>query len=181
MGTWMATIRFPDGTERYARYSTVVAALASDLYQAFHVEHHRAEPTGEPLPTFPERPHAPIDELIPVVISPAPDDCRWHAVYCPRQQRVLGPVVSYHFRNLQGHNELTRGSVDGRRHLSQVHGRGLCGAPVLDTPLPYRNLCSFWGPAEERPEEPPDQDLFAEWDSPDICRECLLRALDQRE
>ena len=32
MGTWLATIRFPDGTSKYARYSTVVEAVLSELY-----------------------------------------------------------------------------------------------------------------------------------------------------
>ncbi len=178
MGTWMATIRFPDGTERYARYSTVVAALVSDLYMTFHVEHHRAEPTGEPLPTFPDRPRAPNDELIPVVVSYEPDGDRWHAVYCPRQCRVLGPTVSHHSWSIQGRNDLARGTMDGLRHLSQLRERALCGVPVADTPLPYRTFVSWAEPDEE---QPGGRDLFAEWNSPDLCRECLLRSLDQRE
>ncbi|MFI1993865.1 hypothetical protein [Actinoplanes sp. NPDC020271] len=180
MGTWMATIRFPDGTERYARYSTVVAAVVSNLYTTFHVEHHRAEPTGEPLPTFPARPRAPIDELIPVVISHAPDDNHWYAVYCPRRCMVLGPTSPHRCWRIQATSDLAHGTVHRLRHLSRLRGRGLCGAPVLDAPLPYRRYESWWGEEEPEP-QPARTDIFAEWTSPDMCRECLLLVLDQAE
>lgn len=178
MGTWMATVRFPDGTERYARYSTVVDALVSDLYTMFHVEHHRESPNGEPLPTFRDRSHARLDELIPVVISHAPDDWRWHAVYCPRRCMILGPTASAHAWLTQNRNDLVHGTGDGLRHLSQLRGQGLCGAPVVDTPLPYRHYI-WWG--DDAPEQPAATDIYAEWTSADMCRECLLRALDQTE
>jgi hypothetical protein len=32
VGSWLATIRFPDGTTKYARYSTVVEAVLSGFY-----------------------------------------------------------------------------------------------------------------------------------------------------
>ncbi|WP_436525477.1 hypothetical protein [Actinoplanes sp. HUAS TT8] len=178
MGTWMATIRFPDGVERYARYSTVVEALVSDLYPASHVHNYREEPAGEPLPTFRDRPRAPVDQLIPVVISHAPDDDRWHAVYCPQRCMIVGPVSPYRSWRIQEANDLVPGDGDGLRHLSQLRERGLCGAPVVDAPLTYRRYLS-WG--EDGDDQPPFTDIYADWAGGEMCRDCLLLALDQAE
>ncbi|GAA4594703.1 hypothetical protein BJY16_001405 [Actinoplanes octamycinicus] len=182
MGTWMATVRFPDGSVRYAEYSTVVAAMVDSLHATFHVEHYRARVSGDPLPRFPDRPHAPVDELIPVVIRYAPDDHGWHAVYCPRRSMVLGPHSPYLQWRVQETYELVFGARDTVRHLSQVNTHALCGAPITDAPLRYRReVCGMGNPEWREEEQPPSVDIFAEWTSRDMCRSCLLAALHTLE
>ncbi|BCJ43425.1 hypothetical protein GCM10010168_42650 [Actinoplanes ianthinogenes] len=178
MGTWLATVRFPDGVARYAVYSTVVEAMYADLYPTFHVEHYRERVSGDPLPSFPDRDLAPLDELIPVVITRAPDDREWHAVYCPRRSMVVGPHSPHHQWHVQESHDLVFGAHDNVRHLSQVNTRGRCGAPVTDAPLRYHREAPGIGNPEWREEDqPPAVDIFAEWTRPDMCRACLITAL----
>ncbi|GAA2711328.1 hypothetical protein GCM10010437_087550 [Actinoplanes palleronii] len=173
MGTWLATVRFPDGTARYAAYSTVSGSMSTELHAMFHVEHYRESICGDPLPRFPEAPRAPIDQLIPVEISHAPDDYHWAAVYCPRRAMVLGPLSPYWMWRVQESHEMIRGVADELRHLSQLADRARCGAPVSGTPLPYRRYAVMGFADWDEADQPPEVDIFATWNSPDICRECL--------
>lgn len=162
MGTWPATVRFPE-TVRYTEYSTVVEALDGRL---------RPEPAADPLPAYPDRPLAPIDDLVLVVAEREPDHDRWHALYCPNRAQVIGPLSDHYRYRLRDEYDLVRDD-DGVRHLCRYAGpRSECGRDLDGEPL---GLClPSWPGMAEPPDPPPAPDLFAEWNHPDLCRRCLL-------
>src|SRR5262245_64428743 len=110
MGTWLARVHFPNGRVRYARYSTVVEALVSELYDDFCDKGetdelgnvcYRAEVRGEPSPVDCSKPlSGPID-IIPVRIEVEPDRMTWPALFCPRRNQIVGPHSEFDARHLQ--------------------------------------------------------------------------------
>jgi hypothetical protein len=106
-------------------------------------ECYRAEVAGDPDPEFPDAGPAPVDELLPVVISVEPDGDTWHALFCPRRKMVLGPLSSGHARRLQERFQLVP-DEGGVRHLRRPGaGRSpgqpptaACGRPVPGEPAP---------------------------------------------
>lgn len=171
MGTWLATVRFP-GIVRYAEYSTVVGRVCGPLRPSVRESYGRDQPDGDPLPEFPDRPLAPIDDLVLVTVEHEPDDQRWHALYCPNRAMLLGPFDDVYRHRLQDEFDLIRDHA-GVRHLCRGAGpRGECGRDVDGEPL------GLWFPSwpgmPESPDPPPAPDLFAQWADPDLCRRCLL-------
>jgi hypothetical protein len=191
MGTWLATVRFPDGDVRYADYSTVVEAVYEGLYagvcrvgdtaESGYVC-HRAETAGDRLPSFPERPLAPIEDLVLVTIEREPDDTTWHALYCPNRARLVGPHSPHYRYHLQEEFDLVP-DQDGVRHLCRGGGSAAeCGAHATGEPLGL--YYPSWGmgePPADYPDAPEAPDLFAEWDAPDLCRPCFLAWLTKPE
>ncbi|WP_433792597.1 hypothetical protein [Actinoplanes sp. CA-252034] len=194
MGTWLATIRFPDGTERYADYSTVVESMCHPLYPEVcrtgeilpsGDECHRDEAVGEPLPYDRGAPISPVDELVLVTVAQQPDDDVWHALYCPSSAMVVGPLSDFYRYALQEDYDLIRDG-DGVRHLCRwARSPAVCGAePAGDrSGLYFPSPGMHWseetdGPYPESPHAP---DLFAEWNAPDVCRPCLLAWLREPE
>ncbi|MFF5207840.1 hypothetical protein [Streptosporangium sp. NPDC000396] len=197
MGTWLATVRFPDGTRKYARYSTVVECMYDRLYStACHYgdmlpdgqQCYRSAVTGEPDPQWPEAKRAPIDQLVPVEIGEEANNCTWHALYCPQRAMVLGPMSCDHMDELQYRYELVRGD-DGVRHLCDFvisdaredrRPNAACGRRVPGQLLPFHRIEPYLGmELDTLPEDLPPMDLYAEWDRDDLCRECLASQLPQ--
>lgn len=183
MGTWLATIRFPDGTERYARYSTVVECIVSSLYAEVCRDGetlpggdlcYRDEVAGEPLPASPEAPPAPMDELLLVSVEEQANNSEWHALYCPSRSILLGPAGGFHRYELQENFDLIRDD-DGVRHLCEGAGPDTeCGRRLAGEPLGLYFPSLGPGASGDEPDPPPAPDLFAEWDAPDFCRLCLF-------
>ncbi len=195
MGKWLATVRFPDGTRKYATYSTVTESLLSGLYSEMCPEGstlpdgsecYRSEAAGEPDPEFPGAETAPVDELMPVLISVEPDDDTWHGLFCPRRRVVLGPLHSYHATLLQERFLLV---PDGGevRHLLRADAdpplgqppTAACGRPVPGEPVTF-NL-PWRSDGRIGYEDGPRMDLYAGWSRGDVCRECLVSQLPEAE
>lgn len=195
VGQWLATVRFPDDTRRYATYSTVVESLLSGLYPRMcpvggtlpdGSECCRAQVIGDPDPVFPDAGPVLIDELVPVVISVEPDDVTWHALFCPRREVLLGPPHYHHAHHLQERSQLV---LDGDkvRHLRPVDAVPLpgqrplaaCGRPVSGEPLPFNTpwRSDGWMGYEDGPR----LDLYADWNRGDVCRECLVSQLPEAD
>ena len=97
----MASVRFPDGSTRYATYCAIVYAVLDDLYSRFltvgetnpkGLVIRKATVAGMPEPRFPAMPLSDVDELIPVHISVEPDGENWAALFCPLQNQLIGPM-----------------------------------------------------------------------------------------
>ncbi|MEV6846470.1 hypothetical protein [Actinoplanes sp. NPDC051411] len=163
MATWPAAIRFPDGTTKYARYSTVVEAVLSGFY-------------SDALLTEPDPPvvadFAPVADLVPVTVTVAPDDRTWHAVVDPARNELVGPRSASIGYDLQERFELAR-DADGVRHLRARKDVALCGRSAQGPALPFHRPWSLDGSGPEVP----DVDLFASWAGGAVCRDCLLTGL----
>jgi hypothetical protein len=195
VGQWLATVRFPDGTSKYATHSTVTESLLCGLYSRMcplggtlpdGSECYRAQVTGDPDPVFPDVAPILADELVPVVISVEPDAVTWHALFCPRRQLLLGPPHYHHAIDLQERFELVPDS-DAVRHLRPVDAVALpgqppsaaCGRPVPGPPLPFNTPWRSDGGIGY--EDGPRVDLFADWNRGDVCRDCLLSQLPEAD
>ncbi|MBU2669745.1 hypothetical protein KOI35_40180 [Actinoplanes bogorensis] len=182
MGMWLATVSFEDGSVIYAQYSTVVEALLESLYESAcpiggtlpdgsHC--YRATVTGEPLRSSRSKPPSASDDMRLVEIETEPDATRWYALYCPSRQMIVGPPSSHHQSRLHEEFDLVRDPA-GVRHLRRDTGDDVtaCGhhrpGPGLGFLRP-RNGFDI-----EPPDPGPPTDLYAEWNSPDLCRQCLL-------
>jgi hypothetical protein len=181
MGSWLARVHFPNGQVRYARYSTVVEELVSDLYDNFCDEGetddlghvcYRAEVRGEPSPVDPSKSLSEPNEIIPVRIEVEPDHITWPALYCPRRNEIVGPRSKYFADTLQQTFNLVR--RNGRLHLVRADGgdRTLCGEPAAGEIAPFY-VCEYPGKPED-PSEPAPRNLYAEWSDGLVCRQCLL-------
>ena len=195
MGTWMATVTFPDGTRKYTDYSTVVMATSPRLYAQSCPDGgilpdgercYRATVIGEPDPIFPLAPAPPLDRLVLVEVDVEPYHESWHALYCPVRGLLLGPHSSFDHRRVQEEFELIR-AADGVRHLCrQVLGpssgpaapNSVCGLAVPGEPLEFRQALDWPGRTGPEPVAVPPVDLFAGWGRPDVCRPCLFGQLD---
>jgi hypothetical protein len=179
VGTWLATIRFPDGTERYADYSTVVESTYNPLYpEVCRIgetlpsgdQCYRDKAVGEPLPYDRDAPLSPAGEMVLVSVTQQPDEDVWHALYCPASAMLVGPLSDFYRYSLQEDYDLIRDG-DGVRHLCRwADPPAVCGAE----------------PDGERPHggdeaDAPAPDMFAEWNAPDMCRTCLLTWLLEPE
>ena len=181
MGTWLARVHFPNGDVRYARYSTVVEVLVSDLYDHFRDKGqtddlgnvcYRAEVTGEPLPVDPSQPLSEPDEIVLVRIEVEPDRMTWPALYCPQRKQIIGPLSKFTADKLQRTFELVRQND----HFHLVHAeatrRTLCRQPVSGEAIPFLRY-DYSGKSED-PSDPAPRDLYAEWSDGVVCRQCLL-------
>jgi hypothetical protein len=169
MATWRATIRFPDGTAQYARYSTVVEAVLPDLYPGSASER---EVAGEPVAPDLSKPLSPVDRLTPVTIVVEPDNRTWHAVYDPARRQLLGPYSAFHAAELQARFSLAADD-SGVRHLTRERAISRCGRPLPGPLLPFHRPWSL----ESVESDVPDIDLFAGWSDGSVCRECLALQL----
>jgi hypothetical protein len=181
MGTWLARVHFPNGDVRYARYSTVVEALVSDLYDHFRGQGetddlgnvcYRAEVAGEPLPVYPSQPLSEPDEIMPVRIEVEPDGMTWPALYCPRRKQIIGPHSKFTADKVQRTFELVR--QNDRLHLVRADAirRTLCGQPASREVIPFLRY-DYPGKPED-PSDPAPRDLYAEWSNGIVCPHCLL-------
>ena len=177
MSTRLATVHFPDGTRKYARYSTTVGAVHHPLYA-------RPALDGEPDPNHPGLPPEPADQLLPVVVGVEPGDRRWHALFSPRRAMLLGPLSPHHHHELQQNLELIPDDQDVRHlcrfavreeYIGPVAPNSLCGRVLRDRPLPYLQTHDWLTGLPT--EQPPDTDLYAQWHRPDLCHPCLIVAL----
>lgn len=134
MAEWLARVHFPDGTVRYARYSTVVEAVLSDLYDDFHDKgetddfgnvRSRGAVKGEPSPADPGAPLSEPQEIIPVRIEVEPNNRTWPALYCARRKQVIGPMSGYAADRVQRKFNLV--GRDDQLHL--VHAFEPAGLP----------------------------------------------------
>jgi hypothetical protein len=195
MGVWLARIYFPDGTVRYATYSTVVGAILADLYERFcdigeindsGYVCHRAEVSGDPVAAKPGQPLSEPDEIIHVRIEVQPDRDSWIALYCPRRNQVIGPHSRFLAHRVQQNFELV--GQNGSLHLvpdrlltKTLSGdpdgmaKTLCGEAVIGEILAFHR-CEYPGNPQS-PFEPAARDLFAEWQEGLVCRQCLLQTL----
>jgi hypothetical protein len=149
MGTWLATVRFPDGAVRYTRYSTVVESVDESLHPAVcrvgetlpsGAVCDRAEAVGESLPSARTAPLSPVGELVLVTIEWEPDADVWHAVYCPNRGQVVGPHSSHYRYRLQEEFDLIRDEA-GVRHLCRWAGEDTeCGRRVTGGTGPVRRV-----------------------------------------
>ena len=190
MGTWMATVRFPDGAVRYAGYTTVAGALYNPLHREMcplggtlpdGSRCYRATVVGDPDPSFPDRPLSPIDDLVLVTVDRDPDHDLWHALYCPNRAELIGPFSSHYRFSLPESFDLVR-DADGLRHLCRHAGpHSECGREIDGEPLGfYEDRGNPWAPPVD--DSPPRaHDFFAEWHAPDLCRPCLLHWLTTPE
>ena len=181
MGTWLARVHFPDGHVRYAKYSTVVEALVSSLYDHFRDEGetddlgdvcYRAQVTGEPSPVDPCQSLSEPDAIIPVRIEVEPDRMTWRALYCPRRKQIIGPHSKFAADKVQHSFELVRRK--DRLHLVHADGadRTLCGVPAAGETIAFFNY--DYPNKPEDPSEPAPRDLYAEWSDGVVCWHCLL-------
>jgi hypothetical protein len=182
VGTWLATVRFPDGTELYVDYSTVVESVCPPLHPSVCREGgtlpggdhcYRDEAVGEPLPSWPDRPLSAFGDLLVVTVERQPYDEPWHALYCPSRGRLLGPLSGHYQIQLQQDYDLARDD-DGVRHLCAAGGpRTACGVMVSGASFGLFRP-AFPGSEEHYPQDPgPFPDVFADWNAPDMCRLCL--------
>src|SRR5262245_18678296 len=134
MAEWLARVHFPDGTVRYARYSTVVEAVFSDLYDDFHDKgemddfgnvRSRGAVKGAPSPADPGAPLSEPQEIVRVRIEVEPDRRPWPALYCARRNQVIGPFSAFAADRVQRNFNLVR------RHdqLHLVHAKAPADAP----------------------------------------------------
>ncbi|MEU4155912.1 hypothetical protein [Actinoplanes sp. NPDC026670] len=177
MGTWLATIRFPDGTERYADYSTVVESTYNPLYPEVRRE-GRDKAVGEPLPYDRDAPLSSPGEMVLVTVTQQPDDDVWRALYCPSRAMLVGPLSDFYRYALQEDYDLIRDD-GGVRHLCRwADPPAICGAAPTGERLGlhFPSPGMHWNEETDGPypTSPPAPDLFAEWNAPDICRPCLL-------
>jgi hypothetical protein len=194
VGTWLATVRFPDGTERYANYSTVVESTYNPLYpRVCRIGEtlpgggrcYRDEAVGEPLPYDRDAPLSLIDEMVLVTIVAQPDGDEWHALYCPSRAMLVGPLSDFYRYTLQEDYDLIRDG-EGVRHLCRrARSPAVCGAEPAGerSGLYFPSPGMHWneetdGPYPTSPQAP---DLFAEWGAPDVCRACFLAWLIEPE
>ena len=185
MGTWLATIRFPDGAVRHAEYSTVTGSVGSWLHTEVcrvgdiapsgdRCDRDRA--VGEWLPSFPDRPLSALDDLVLVTVESQPDDDRWHALYCPRRAQLIGPLSDHYRYWFRDYGDLIRdgdgdGDGDGVQHICPAGGlRSRCDRELARQPAGPSALS---GSGSERT-APPVPDLFADWNEPGTCRRCLF-------
>lgn len=174
VGTWLATIRFPDGTVRYSAYSTVSGSVGGALHASMYESYGRNLPYGESLPRFPDRPAAPLEDLVLVVVDREPDRDPWRALYCPQRAELIGPNSEFSRHEFQERYDLIRDD-DGVRHLCLYAGpRSECGRDLDGEPLGGYHPTWPGKEEDEGVEVPPAPDLFAHWDDPDFCRRCLL-------
>jgi len=168
VGEWLATVRFGNGEIRYARYSTVTESVLSGLYPSVDRGGVRAAPAGEPTMGRPGDPPGAVDDLVPVEITVDPDGVRWHAVYDPARDLLVGPRSSHHRAGLQEDYHLVGA------HLAKGSPVGLCGRAAALRELAFHR--PHWLDDLPRPDLP-DIDLFAGWATGTVCRECLLATL----
>jgi hypothetical protein len=182
MGTWLVRVHFPNGVVRYARYSTVVEALVSDLYEDVRDKGeiddsgnicYRAEVAGEPSPVDPRQPLSEPEEIILVRIEVEPDHMTWPALYCRRRKQIVGPHSKFVAAAVQHRFELIR--RDDRLHLVSADGatQTLCGEPADGKVMPFLRY-DYPGKLEDT-SEPAPRDLYAEWSDGHVCRRCLLQ------
>jgi hypothetical protein len=192
MATHHAEIRFPDGTVKYGRYSTVSESLTGRLSSSMVREGFRYDNGwmmadddtiyGEPDAEHPDAPLSPPDRMIPVTIVEGVDLRSWGAVYCPSRGQLVGPWSPHMVYRFQDTYELVSDSggllhLMDWRHLDDA-GPSVCGVTGLGTPIVYH--CEYNWPGRKDPaEHPPSRDLFAEWATGRICRPCLLRAMER--
>jgi hypothetical protein len=196
MGTWLARVYFRDGRVRYARYSTVVEEVYDELYDHFRdkVETdelgnvcYRGEVKGEPSPVDRQSSLSEPDDIIPVRIEVEPDRMTWPALYCRRQNRVVGPRSKFFAETLQHTFNLVL--RDNLLHLGDPRqlepgadrrAQTLCGESATGEITPFLRL-HYPGKPED-PSEPRPRNLYSEWSDGVVCRRCLLhdQALNPR-
>lgn len=179
----MARVYFPDGRVLYTPYSTVSCAIHSDLYEDFAAEGQedgyggtldRDRVEGEPLPRFPHQPLSDADDLILVRIEEEPDRDGWSALFCPRQNQIYGPHLSYFAWLMQTELDLVEHAQ--QLHLTEKGPATLCGQDASGPEVPYHRY-EWPGSSAYQPDPPEPRDLYAEWNDGKVCRQCLLKAL----
>jgi hypothetical protein len=77
---------------------------------------------GEPSPVDRGKLLSEPGDIVPVRIEVEPDSMRWPALYCPRQNRIVGPHSKFFADTLQQtFNLILR---DNRLHLVHTSGKG---------------------------------------------------------
>jgi hypothetical protein len=190
MGTWLARVYFPDGRVRYARYSTVVEEVFSELHDHFRDKGEtdelgnicsRRQVKGEPSPVDRGKSLSGPNDIIPVRIEVEPNRMTWPALYCPRQNQIVGQHSEFFTHSLQQTFKLVQ--LNDRLHLVRARGadRTLCGEPAVGEVMPFLRYRDYPGKPED-PSEPAARNLYAEWGDGLVCRQCLLhdQALNPR-
>ncbi len=186
----MAWIYFPDGTIKFADYSTVVEELLLPLYSKMATENDldsagkiygRNTRFGAPDPVFRDVPQAPLNELIPLKIIVEPDNASWTALFCPKRHELLGPYSRRNISRLQEGFSL-KSDANGMWHLCEnvdyqemKIADAVCGIPQLYTIIPFYKVPSYPNMPISDIQAPVEHDLYAEWNSGQVCRECLTR------
>lgn len=185
MATHLARVYFPDGKILYANYSTVVEQILSRLYSqwvktgelsASGMIADRNQVDGEPEPYRADAPRSHPDALIPVTIAEEPDNRVWAALYCPSRLELIGPFSPHNTDHIQTTYELVSDDR-GLLHLTDSHEfsstiQAVCRAAFLGKVVPFhQEYC--WPGRQDRPERLPERDLYAEWNTGEVCRECL--------
>lgn len=187
MGEFLARIRFPEGREIYARYSSSSATITEGLYESYAPAGERDEggfirdrdfiPAGyAPLPHRPELPLSAPEDLIAVRVTQ--EGCGWTALFCPLRNELIGPLRPFFAEDLQQNFDLLRRK--DRLHLKpDKAAETLCGEAAAGEAAPFRY---FEGLGVVDPDPPPPRrDLFEEWNGGEVCRRCLLEALLTRK
>jgi hypothetical protein len=195
MGTWLARVHFPEGQVRYARYSTVVEEVYDEVFDHCRAKGetdergnlcHRGEVNGEPSPADRSKPLSEPGDIVPVRIEVEPDGMTWPALYCSRQNRIVGPHSKFFADTLQQTFELI--VRDNRLHLVRAGGKEwqqrnhgvepasqtLCGEPAAGERIPFLRV-DYPGKPED-PSEPAPRNLYGEWSDGVVCRQCLLNS-----
>lgn len=190
MGMWLASVLFPDGRTAYARYYTGICGIGGELYgdysrrgemmaSGFMCE--REEVKGEPLPEYRDRPMSALDALVVVRVEEEPDRSGFISLYCPQQERLVGPLDSILDYIMQTEYRLV--AQHDLLHLVYDHSASdhcLCGQPEVGEEIPYAR---YEGPGSEQfqPDPPPWRNLYAEWAEGKVCRQCLWIAKEKHE
>src|SRR5262245_28596062 len=125
-----------NGDIRYARHSTVVESVLSELYPAANRDGPRADPAALPSRGRPESPPGTLDVLLAGRVEVEPEQREWHAVFAPWRDLLVGPRSSHHRVRLQDEFYL-RLDTSGVRHLSNGSPIGLCGRAAGGDELPF--------------------------------------------
>jgi len=178
---------------RYARYSTVVEEVYDELFDHCRAKGetdelgnvcHRGEVTGEPSPVDRNKPVSEPCDIVPMRIEVEPDGMTWPALYCPRQNRIVGPHSKFFADTLQqtfnlilrdAQLHLVRGG--GKEWLRRNRGAGsqtLCGEPGVGEITPFLRV-DYPGKPED-PSEPASRNLYGEWRDGVVCRRCFLHS-----
>lgn len=196
MGTWLARVHFPEGQVRYARYSTVVEEVYDELFDHCRAKGetdelgnvcHRGEVKGEPSPVDRNKPLSEPGDIVAVRIEVEPDGMGWPALYCPRQNRIVGPHSKFFADTLQQTFNLVL--RDNRLHLVHAssaepdadrRAQTLCGESAAGEITSFLRV--YYPGKPEDSSEPAPRDLYGEWRDGVVCRRCLLhtRALNPR-
>jgi hypothetical protein len=174
MGTWLASVNFPDGSTKYTDYYTVSGTVTPHGFRSELVD--RLEyPAGKMLggeidPHFPDQAWSTIDELMTVVVELDRDNISWPALYCPHRREILGPLSDgvprlHKFAFIRDNK--------GLKHLVKGEDVNVYG-PAMEAQHRGNTISAVCGSEVAGEHSHIDVNPYSLWNSSTICRYCLL-------